>query len=319
MYKIFSIAFVFSFLSAGNVFSLGNQENVPADEIVLQENQSQTVNQAQTRTEPDRAELVMNALAQAYPQQIEKAEYRNNDWAVLLRGKWYFFAGGRILPQELTANAASYSPQPFYNYQAELPAWRKPTPEEAERYGNMSRSRNQNPLRRSPHFFDDLWRAHNNAESYERVKTLRFLGHSVTVHNMILENLSLVEEEILAASRRDSQVQAWINNISSLEGWAWRNIAETQSRSYHSYGLALDFIPKSLGGKQTYWLWTSQYRNDWWNVSYNERHHPPSAVIKAFEKYGFIWGGKWLYFDTMHFEYRPEILILSGMPPETRR
>jgi hypothetical protein len=35
--------------------------------------------------------------------------------------------------------------------------------------------------------------------------------------------------------------------------------------------------------------------------------------------YGFIWGGKWLFFDTMHFEYRPEILILSGMPPEIRR
>jgi len=319
VYKIFRLFFIFYFLAAFNAFSLGNQEKIPENDTISQEIRQQTANQVQAVTEPDRAEVVMKALIQAYPQQIERVERRNTDWAVFLRGKWYFFSGGRILPQELAVSAASYSSQPFYNYQAELQAWKNPTPEEAERYSSMSRNRNQNPLRRSSHFFDDLWRAHNSAESYERVKTLRFLGHPVTVHSMILEELSLVEEEILAASRRDSQVQAWINNISSLEGWAWRNIADTQSRSYHSYGLAVDFIMKSLGGKQTYWLWSSQHRNDWWNISYNERYHPPSAVIKAFEKYGFIWGGKWLYFDTMHFEYRPEILILNGMPPETRR
>jgi hypothetical protein len=36
-------------------------------------------------------------------------------------------------------------------------------------------------------------------------------------------------------------------------------------------------------------------------------------VMKAFEAYGFIWGGKWMFYDTMHFEYRPEILLLSNM------
>jgi D-alanyl-D-alanine carboxypeptidase len=24
--------------------------------------------------------------------------------------------------------------------------------------------------------------------------------------------------------------------------------------------------------------------------------------------YGFIWGGKWYHYDTMHFEYRPELM-----------
>jgi hypothetical protein len=38
---------------------------------------------------------------------------------------------------------------------------------------------------------------------------------------------------------------------------------------------------------------------------------PPAAVIGAFEKQGFVWGGKWLFFDTMHFEYRPEILLMA--------
>jgi len=139
------------------------------------------------------------------------------------------------------------------------------------------------------------------------------------VHYSILEELSLVEEQILAAAKTDPQVQSWVNNISTMEGWNWRNIADMQSRSFHSYGAAVDILPKSLGGKETYWLWAIRKRADWWNVSYNERFHPPSAVIKAFEKYGFIWGGKWLFFDTMHFEYRPEIFILSGMKVETQR
>ena len=32
-------------------------------------------------------------------------------------------------------------------------------------------------------------------------------------------------------------------------------------------------------------------------------------VVEIFEKYGFIWGGKWYHYDTMHFEYRPELLV----------
>jgi len=309
--------FIFYFLTAGSIYALGSKEIEPENNVIISSVQQNTIQQI--NSEPSRAEQVMRTLASAYPRQIEKIEYRNNDWAVLLRGTWYHYAEGKLLPQNLLPNAANYSPQPFYNYIAELPVWKTPTAEEAERYRSMANSRNQNPPRRSSQFFDELWRAHNRNEAYERVKTIRFLGKSVTVHYLILENLSLVEEQILAAAKVNPQIQSWLNNINSLEGWSWRNIAETQSRSYHSYGLAVDIIPKSYGGKETYWLWASNRRSDWWNISYNERYHPPAAVIKAFEAYGFIWGGKWLYFDTMHFEYRPEILILSGMPPDVKR
>ena len=43
------------------------------------------------------------------------------------------------------------------------------------------------------------------------------------------------------------------------------------------------------------------------NVTYTNRI--PIEIAEVFEKYGFIWGGKWYHFDTMHFEYRPELLI----------
>ena len=262
---------------------------------------------------PGRAEQVMQALARAYPERIERAEFRNGDWAVLMGGDWYYHAGGRLLPEAARDRAAEYDPQPFYNYLPELPPWKEPSPEDAARFRNMANNRNRNPPKRSQHFYDALWRAHNRDESYERVKSLRFLGRTVMVHYSILEELALVEEHILAAAKTDPAVRAWMNGITTLDGWNWRSIADTQSRSFHAYGAALDLLPKSLGGKETYWLWAARRKSEWWTVPYSQRFHPPDAVIRAFEANGFIWGGKWLFFDTMHFEYRPEILILSGM------
>ena len=32
------------------------------------------------------------------------------------------------------------------------------------------------------------------------------------------------------------------------------------------------------------------------------------VIVDVFERNGFIWGGKWYHYDTMHFEYRPELL-----------
>jgi len=49
----------------------------------------------------------------------------------------------------------------------------------------------------------------------------------------------------------------------------------------------------------------------WWATPYERRWAVPQTVVAAFERHGFVWGGKWLFFDTMHFEYRPEILILA--------
>jgi len=320
MNKLILLAAMILAVTAGNLFAMGGKEVTPGNEGVnIAQVQPASQSATQTANTVTRAENVMKALAAAYPHQIDRVEFRNGDWAVLLRGTWYYFAGGRLLPENLLASATNYNPHGFYNYQAELPEWRIPSAEEQERLRNASAARSQTQIRRSPHFYDNLWRARNRNEAYDRVKTMRFLGKSLTVHFMIMEELALVEETILTAAKTDSTIQTWINNISETAGWQWRNIAETDTRSYHAYGLAIDITPRSYGGRETYWLWTQRSRSDWWNVPYRSRYHPPDAVIKAFEKYGFIWGGKWLFYDTMHFEYRPEVLILSGMPPETRR
>jgi hypothetical protein len=250
-------------------------------------------------------------LAAAYPGRISRVEFRGGDWALRLQDSWYYYAGGKLLPEALLEKAADYDPQPFYRYLAELPPWKEPDPEDAARFRAMTENRSQNPPRRSQHFFDDLWRAHNRAESYERVKSIRFFGSPVMVHYSIMEELALVEEQIREAAKTDPAVRQWAAGISTLDGWNWRSIADTHSRSFHAYGAAIDILPKSLGGKETYWLWAARTKPDWWNIPYSRRFHPPAGVIRAFESQGFIWGGKWLFFDTMHFEYRPEILLLN--------
>jgi hypothetical protein len=262
---------------------------------------------------PSRAETVMKALAAAYPNQAGPAEFRDGDWALPIRGVFFYYAEGRLLPEELRDRAAEYDPQPFYSYSADLPPWKTPTPEEASRFRDSAARRQAHPPKRSQHFYDALWRASNRDEAYDRIKTIRLFGRSVMVHYSIMEELALVEERILTEAKTNSPVRQWINSLNTLDGWNWRSIADTQSRSFHAYGVAVDLLPAVTSGQETYWLWTSRTNAEWWAVPYEKRLHPPDEVIKAFEAYGFIWGGKWLFYDTMHFEYRPEILILSGM------
>jgi len=73
----------------------------------------------------------------------------------------------------------------------------------------------------------------------------------------------------------------------------------------------LDLLPYSLRQPYIYWRWAYESGiKEWWDVPPEERYHVPDPVVEAFEKRGFIWGGKWVAFDPMHFEYRPEVFYL---------
>jgi len=266
--------------------------------------------------EISRAERVARALVQAYPRRVLKAEYRDGDCAVLLRDTWFYYAEGRLLPQELLHRASEYRPITFHdNYPREMPEWTPPTAEQAadlrQRSGTWA-----SQLPRAPYFFDALYRARSFEESYTRVQTMRFLGNQITVHHSIMEELALVEQRILDAARTNPRVMAWISNIDEVHGWNWRNLGGSQTRSFHAYGAAIDIMPRALGGRSVYWRWAGP---NWFTIPYERRYHPPDVVIEAFEAYGFIWGGKWRFFDTIHFEFRPEVIILSGIPMETVR
>jgi hypothetical protein len=320
-------ATIFALFAAGPLFPLGKPENnrfplgtesgKAADSEVFYEPTEAPVPETAALPplpERSRAEQVMNALAAAYPDRIGAAELRDDDWAVPVMGEWFYYAQGRLLPEDLKDNAQEYDPQPFYKYSLELSPWRDPEPEEVERFRKSVQRRQEKPPKRSQHFYDTLWQAHTREEAYERLKTIRFFNHNILVHYAILEELSLVEARILREAQTDSKLREWIRGIETLSGWNWRSIANTQSRSFHAYGTAVDILPVVKRGLETYWLWTSQNNPQWWAVPYTKRLHPPDKVIQAFEAYGFIWGGKWLFYDTMHFEYRPEIFLLNDLP-----
>ena len=79
-----------------------------------------------------------------------------------------------------------------------------------------------------------------------------------------------------------------------------RRIAGTQRPSAHSYGIAIDIALKHAD----YWR-NARPKAD---GSYAYRNTIPPEIVAIFEKHGFIWGGRWYHYDTMHFEYRPELL-----------
>lgn len=83
----------------------------------------------------------------------------------------------------------------------------------------------------------------------------------------------------------------------------WRKVRHSDRMSAHSYGIAIDIAVK----QSDYWKWASPKAAELTEVTYKNRI--PMEIVEIFEKHGFVWGGRWYHFDTMHFEYRPEILI----------
>ena len=79
----------------------------------------------------------------------------------------------------------------------------------------------------------------------------------------------------------------------------FRKISGTNRLSTHSFAIAIDLNKEY----SNYWLWDKNGKN----IVY--KNQIPLEIVKIFEKYGFIWGGRWYHYDTMHFEYRPELLL----------
>jgi D-alanyl-D-alanine carboxypeptidase len=82
-----------------------------------------------------------------------------------------------------------------------------------------------------------------------------------------------------------------------------RSIAESKRESPHSFGIAIDIA----AAHSQYWLWSKPGPDG--RIPY--RNEIPWEIVNVFEQHGFIWGGKWYHYDTMHFEYRPEIIAIA--------
>jgi hypothetical protein len=88
-------------------------------------------------------------------------------------------------------------------------------------------------------------------------------------------------------------------------GFHCRAIAGTDRMSGHGYGIAVDIATRHAH----YWRWPMPKAG----AALTYRNAIPKEIVTIFEKHGFIWGGKWYHYDTMHFEFRPELLIAARL------
>lgn len=118
----------------------------------------------------------------------------------------------------------------------------------------------------------------------------------VTKINGIDKKLTQISKEL----DEHPELKKYLTNIGGT--FTWRNIYGTNRHSMHSFGMTIDINTTC----SDYWQWSCKCTNENAVVKYKNRI--PQVIVDIFEKYGFIWGGKWYHFDTMHFEYRPELI-----------
>ena len=109
-----------------------------------------------------------------------------------------------------------------------------------------------------------------------------------------------VDKALSAASRELDKLSAeFLKFLIPTSGtYNCREIAGSSARSMHAYGAAIDINVKH----SDYWRWSASPGTPVW------KNKIPIEIVRVFERHGFIWGGYWYHFDTMHFEYRPELL-----------
>lgn len=157
-------------------------------------------------------------------------------------------------------------------------------------------------------FFEKMYGACSDTQSPPNMTTLVWLPKKmaqkirVTTVNGVDRRLAAVSAEL------DALPEEFDVYLKPSEGtYNCRSIAGTNRRSPHSYGIAIDLAT----ARSDYWVWWK--RGAGGVVPY--RNRMPIEIVRIFEAHGFIWGGKWYHYDTMHFEYRPELLPPTAALP----
>ncbi len=149
---------------------------------------------------------------------------------------------------------------------------------------------------RSDAFFKKMYGS-SSAAVQKNLTTVNWFGTNIKV-----TKVNGVDKKLKAVAAELAKHPELRKYIEKPQSFYWRKVRGSNRQSAHSYGIAVD-----MGIKYSnYWLWTYPRANENTQIKYKNRF--PEKIAKIFEKYGFIWGGRWYHFDTMHFEYRPEIL-----------
>lgn len=152
---------------------------------------------------------------------------------------------------------------------------------------------------RNEAFFAKIYGDCRRGQLKDRTRRVLWLAQTapqyinVTIINGIDRKIETISAEIeaLPAEKRAKAVQ--------LSGsFACRPIEGTTRLSMHAFGAAID-LNASVG---KYWRWSGL------GDAIRASHSVPHEIVEIFERHGFIWGGNWYHVNSIHFEYRPELI-----------
>lgn len=234
----------------------------------------------------ERVAAGLRALLAAYPDFLDRVDGNDLVWKDGTRMAIDDGKGPKDF--ETLLNAADLKDQFVFRYELGLPA-RVP-------------GLNEDPgrIRHMP-FFNKMYGDCTKGEVLEKLVDVDWLPRKnggkvkITSMNGIADRLAAVSREL------DELPDEFLKYLIPNSGtYNCRPIANTSRISAHGHGIAID-----LNSEQSdYWLWTKPDANG----LYPYKNRVPFEIIAIFEKHGFVWGGKWYHYDTMHFEYRPELL-----------
>lgn len=117
--------------------------------------------------------------------------------------------------------------------------------------------------------------------------------------NGAADNLEKALNSISELAKQNPKIHNFVSPTSGT--FNYRVIKDTGQLSPHAFAIAIDL----KSNPSDYWKWCNREKGASRISTY------PEEIVKVFEEYGFVWGGKWAHFDILHFEYRPEIILKS--------
>jgi len=219
-------------------------------------------------------------LVETYPDHIVKVENNKVYWT---DGTTMVYDDNKVKDFEMLIEYPDVQDQFIFNYSAGK---------------DYEIKYNVDPGRvRNKDFFEKMYGS--TREEVERnLVTVIWLPNSVG-KKISFSKVNGASKQLMKVSEELDEMPEFLKYLNKPGGtYNWRYIAGTDRLSAHSFGIAIDI--------------NVDYSNYWkWDAKGNEleyRNKIPIEIVEVFEKYGFIWGGKWYHYDTMHFEYRPELM-----------
>jgi hypothetical protein len=154
---------------------------------------------------------------------------------------------------------------------------------------------------RNEEFFKKMY-GKTSAETQKNLTTIEWCP-KLAGQKLQVSKINGVAQNLMAVSAELDEHPEWKNYLRSAGAFNWRAVRGSNNLSPHSFGIAIDLNVDY----SNYWQWDCKCVAE--NAELLYKNKIPQGIVDVFEKHGFIWGGKWYHYDTMHFEYRPELLF----------